>query len=148
MPANTTPIFPATPYAVNGSLAAVSACTTRAPTATASLAAANIFILVPTSTNGVRIDQIRVKGCSSSITAATAAQQVQIWVHDGTTAYLYDELLVTATTPNTTTTASFLLEKSYSNLVLPSTWSLYMSTTVATTASTTALEVQAFGGLY
>jgi hypothetical protein len=41
-----------------------------------------------------------------------------------------------------------VLEKSYTNLVLPASHALYMSTTVTTTASTTALEVQAFGGLY
>jgi hypothetical protein len=102
---------------------------------------------VPTSTNGVRIDMIRVKACSSSVTAATVAQLVQIWEWDGTNAYLYDELAVTAVTPSTTV-ASFVLEKSYTNLVLPASHALYMSTTVTTTASTTALEVQAFGGLY
>ncbi len=40
MAANTSPIFPLTPFAISASLAAVTACTTRAPTVTASLAAA------------------------------------------------------------------------------------------------------------
>ena len=147
MPAGTTPIFPAAPYAVSASLAAVSACATRAPTVTASLAAANISLLVPTSVNGCRVDVVRVKACSNSITAATAAQLVQLWLWDGTTAYLYDEISVTAVTPSASV-ASFLAERGYANLILPATFALYISTTVATTASTTALEVQAVGGLY
>jgi len=147
MAAGTAPIFPSTPYAVNASLAAATACTTRGPTATASLAGANILAFVPTSTNGLRIDLIQVKACSTSMTAATAANVVGIWLWDGTTAYLYDEILVTAVTPSAST-ASFLAQKSYTTLVLPSTFALYASVGVTTTASTTALSVQAFGGSY
>lgn len=148
MPANTTPIFPATPYAVNASLAAVSACTTRAPTATASLAGAFIFPCVPVSTNGLRIDMIQVKACGTGITTANAANIVGIWLWDGTTAYLFDEILVTAVTPSASAVASFVGSKNYTNLVLPSTWALYASVGVATTAAGTALSVTAFGGTY
>lgn len=147
MAANTSPIYPLTPYAVSASLAAVTACTTRAPTATASLAAANISAFVPTSTNGCRIDKIAVQACSSSFTAPTVAQTVSIWMHDGTTAYLVDEIQVSAITPSTTA-AAFRVEKDYSNLVLSPAFALYISTSVTTTASTTALSVQAFGGTY
>ena len=147
MPAGTTPIFPATPYAVSASLAAATACTTRGPTATASLAGANILAFVPVSTNGLRIDVIQVKACSTSFVAATTANIVGIWMWDGTTAYLIDELLVTAVTPSTSV-ASFTTSKSYTNLVLPSTFALYASVAVTTTAATTALSVQAFGGSY
>jgi hypothetical protein len=147
MAAGTTPIFPITPYSVIASLAAATACTTRGPTVTASLSGANILAFVPISTNGLRIDSIQVKACSTSITAATTANIVGIWLWDGTTAYLYDELLVTAVTPSTSV-ASFVTSKSYTNLVLPSTFALYASVTVTTTAATTALSVQAFGGAY
>lgn len=147
MAANTAPIFPLTPFAISASLAAVTACTTRAPTATASLAAANISQLCDVSTNGRRIDKIAVQACSSGITQTTAAQTVLIWMWDGTTAYVVDEFVVTAQAPSTTA-AAFRLEKSYSNLVLPAAFKLYMSTTVTTTASTTALSVQVFGGDY
>ena len=154
MAANTAPIYPLLPYIVNASLAAVTACTTRAPTATASLAAANISLLVPAgasqtpaSTAGTRIDKIQVKGCSSSFTAATAAQTVTIWEWDGTTAWPIDEILVTLVTPSTTV-ASFYGANSYSNLVLPVLHALYISTSITTTASTTALCVTAFGGTY
>lgn len=146
MAAGTSTIFPASPYVVNASLAAVTACSTRAPTATASLAAANISILCPASTNGVRVDKIQVQACSSSITAPTVAQTVLIWEWDGTTAWVIDEIAVTAVTPSTTT-AAFSTAKSY-NYALPSTHALYISTTVTTTAATTALQVTLYGGLY
>ena len=147
MAANTSPIYPLTPYAISASLAAVTACTTRGPTATGSLAGANITIFVPTSTNGTRIDKIAVQACSTSFTAPTVAQTVLLWMWDGTTAYVFDEFVISAITPSTTAPA-FRVEKDYSNLVLPPAFALYISTSVTTTAATTALSVQAFGGTY
>ena len=147
MPANIAPIFPATPYAISVSLAAVTACSTRAPTVTASLAAANILELCPVSTNGRRIDKIQVQACSSAIGATTAAQIVGIWMWDGTTAYLIDEITIAAQTPSATSTA-FVTSKTYTDTVLPSSFKLYTSTTVTTTASTTALSVTLFAGDY
>lgn len=147
MPASTTPIFPIAPYAVSLSLAAATACATRAPTATASLAAANILAFVPVSTNGIRIDSIQVKGASSAIAAATTAGLVQIWLHDGTTATLFDEIPTTAVTPSATVGA-LLVQRSYANLVLPPAFALYASTTVTTAATTNALAVTANGGSY
>lgn len=147
MAANTAPIFPLVPYAVVGNLSAATACTTRGPTATAGLAAANITQLCDTSTNGRRIDKIAVTASSTSITAPTAAQLVGIWMWDGTTAFLIDEIVVSALTPSTTV-AAFTTSKTYSNLVLPAAYKLYMSTTVTTTASTTALTVAVYGGDY
>ena len=147
MAANTSPIFPATPYAITGSLASATACTTRGPTATAGLAAANIYELCPVSTNGRRVDKITVQAASTNIAAPTAAQIVGIWMWDGISAFLIDEFAVTVVTPSTTA-VSFTLTKTYSTLVLPAAFKLYMSTTVTTTASTTALSVSVFGGDY
>lgn len=154
MAANTNPIYPLTPYIVNASLAAVTACTTRAPTATAGLAAANIFIFVPTganqlpvSTAGTRIDKIQVQAASTAIGAASGNQTVLIWEWDGTTAWVIDEFVITATTPSATA-AAFNLSKSYTTLVLPTGHALYVSTTVSTTAATTAMLVTAFAGTY
>jgi len=147
MPVTSTPVFAQTPYSVSVSLAAQTACTTRAPTATASLAAANIIQFVPTSTNGCRIDYILVKSASTSITAATAANLVQIWNWDATNAYLTDEIPVTAVTPSTTA-AGFTTTYTFANgLFLPAANRLYISLTVTTTASTTALTATAFGAL-
>ena len=147
MAANTSPIFPVAPYSVLASLAAVTACTTRAPTAVASLAAANITILAPASTNGLRVDTIQVKGASSAIAATSTAGLVQIWQSDGTTAWVIDEIAVTAATASTSV-AAFVATKVYTNLVLPAAHSLYISSTVTTTAATNALSVQLNGGAY
>ena len=147
MAANTSPIFPSVPYCGNANMTAVSACTTRAPIATASLSANNLVEFVGTSTNGRKIDYIQVKASGTSITTANAANLVQIWVWDGTNAYLYDEIAVTAITPSTTS-ASFSTSKAYTTLVLPPTYKLYVSATVDTTAAGTALIVTANGGDY
>jgi len=148
MAVTSTPIFAQAPYMACTTLAAQTTCTTRGPTVTASLAAANIVQIVPTSTNGLRIDAIQVNACSTSFTAPTAGNIVGIWVWDGTTAYLYTEILVTAVTPSTTV-AGFTTTLTFANpLVLPSTFKLYASLSVTTTASTTALQVCVMGGSY
>ena len=147
MAVNINPIFPLTPYAISVSLAAVTACTTRAPTVTASLAAANIILLCPASTNGRRVDLIQVQGASSAITAPTAAQLVDVWMWDGTTAFVIDQITVSLVTPSTTS-PQFTGSKAYTTLVLPAAFRLYVSTSITTTASTTALSVSLFGGDY
>ena len=150
MTANTAAIHPLTPVIGQASLAAATACTTRGPIAHANITATPCYgvALIPISTNGQKIDVIQVKAISTSFTAASAAMEVLIWISDGSTAYVFDEILVTAVTPNTTTTASFNTSKSYTNLVLPPGSSLWASTSVTTTASTTALLVTALGGSY
>ena len=148
MPVTATPIYAQAPYFVAKTLAAQTACTTRGPTATANLAAANIVEIVPTSTNGLRIDSIQVNACSTSFVAATTANIVGIWVWDGTTAFLFTEILVTALTPSTAV-AGFTTTLTFANpLVLPSTFKLFASVSVTTTAATTALQVCAMGGSY
>ena len=148
MPVTATPIFAQTPYAKTLTLAAQTACTTRAPTATASLAGANIIAFVPVSTNGLRIDSIQVNAVGTSISTANAANLVDIWMWDGTTAFMILEIAVTAVTPSTTA-ASFTTTYTFpAPLVLPAAFALYASTTVTTTAAGTALQVAAFGGAY
>ena len=139
-------ITPQAPYAVAANMAVLTACTTRGPTAIASLAGANIIPLVPTTTNGVRIDRIYIKGASTSFTAATVANTNTIWLCDGTTAWVFDEILVTAVTPSTTV-ASFQGFNVYTGLVLPATWSMYISTSITTAAATTAMVAVATGAL-
>lgn len=148
MPVTATPIFVQSPLIGYLDMSAQTACTTRGKTATASLAAANIVQLLNTTTNGCRIDSFQVNACSTSITAASAANLVQIWIWDGTNAQLYTEIAVSAITPSTTT-AAFTTTVTLTNpLVLPSTYRLYASLTVTTTASTTALQCFCFGGNY
>lgn len=142
------PIAAQTPYLKSLSLAAQTACTTRAPTATASLAASNITELTPVSTNGRRIDSVTVSACSTAIASATVAQVVGIWAWDGTTAYLIKEIDVTAVTPSATVDAFTTTWYPTIPLVLPAAFKLFASTTVTTTAATTALQVTVMGGDY
>jgi hypothetical protein len=134
------------PYAVNADLTAITACTTRAPTATASLAAANIIAFVPVSTNGCRIDNISVKAASTAFTAASVAQTITLWEWDGTKAYPIREIVTTIVTPSTTA-ASYESGLVPINIVLPATHALYLSTSITTTAATTAMVVTAYGAL-
>jgi len=148
MPVTATPIFAQTPYQKTLSLAVITACTTRAPTATASLAAANITAFVPISTNGLRIDSIQVNGCSSGISVASVANVVGIWLWDGTTAFLINEILTTAVTPSATAVAYTGTLTFPQPLNLPAAFALYASVSVTTTAAGAALQVTAFGGAY
>ena len=148
MAVTSTPIFAQTPYAKTLTLVAQTACTTRAPTATASLAGANITAFVPVSTNGLRIDAIQVNAAGTGITTANAANLVDIWLWDGTTAFMILEIAVTAVTPSTTAAAFTTTYTFPAPLILPAAFALYASTTVTTTAAGTALQVTAFGGAY
>ena len=148
MAVTATPIFAQTPYAKTLTLAAQTAATTRAPTATASLSGANITAFVPVSTNGLRIDSIQVNAAGTSISTINAANIVGIWLWDGTTAFLIQEILVTAVTPSTTAAAFTTTYTFPAPLVMPAAFALYASTTVTTTAAGTALQVTAFGGAY
>ena len=149
MAVTATPIFAQTPYAKSVTLAAQTACSTRAPTATASTAAANIIAFVPASTNGLRIDSIQVNACGTGISTANAANIVGIWIDDGTNAFLLTEILVTAVTPSASAVAAFTT--TYTPTVpinLPALFVLKVSVGVTTTAAGTALQVTAFGGAY
>ena len=148
MAVTSTPIFAQTPYAKTLTLAAQTACTTRGPTATASLAGANITAFVPISTNGLRIDSIQVNGVSTAIGQASVANVVGIWIWDGTTAYLWTEILTTAVTPSATAVAYTATYTPTLPLNLPAAFALYASVTVTTTAAGSALQVTAFGGAY
>lgn len=131
-------------------LTATTACTTRAPTATASLAGANIVVGLAAAsvTSDCRISKISIKGASSSITAPTAGNLVMVWHWDPTAgkAFIFDEIAVTAVTPSTTA-ASFYGEKVYDDFVLPSGHAIYFAITVTTTASTTAFNAHVHGAL-
>ena len=148
MAVTSTPIFAQTPYAKTLTLVAQTACTTRAPTATASLAGANITAFVPVSTNGLRIDAIQVNAAGTGITTANAANLVDIWLWDGTTAFMILEIAVTAVTPSTTAAAFTTTYTFPAPLIMPAAFALYASTTVTTTAAGTALQVTAYGGAY
>jgi len=133
MAAGTSPIFPSAPIVGIASLVSASAITSRAPiTGTTGLVQ-----LTATSTNGTRVDAITVKAQGNS-----TAGLLDVWVYNGTTAYLYDEITIATVTANTTT-ASNVATNTYSTLTLPPTYQLYVSQTVSSNVS-----VMAFGGTY
>ena len=67
---------------------------------------------------------------------------------DGTSAFLIQEILVTAVTPSTTVAAFTTTYTFPIPLNLPAAFALYASVAVTTTAGGTALMVTAYGGAY
>jgi hypothetical protein len=131
MPANTLPIVPISPIVGIGDT--IATLTSRAKiTGTTGLTA-----VTSTSTNGLRIDQIVV-----ALAATSAAACVFIWIYDGTTSFLFDEFVIPAVTVSNTVPAA-RIAKNYGNLVLPPTYRLYASTTIAQNT-----DVFAMGGAY
>lgn len=128
------PIFAQTPLIGIATLTTPTAITSRANiTGTTGLVA-----LVATSTNGFRLDKITVKGKGTSL-----AGELFVWLYDGTTSYIYDEIDLTAVT-GSTTLASLLVTKTYTNVNLKATTqSLYVSVSVQQD-----LNIFAHGGNY
>ena len=122
MAANVSPIFPETPVIGIATLTSATAITSRANiTGTTGLVP-----LTPVSTDGKRIDSIRVKGKGT-----TVASILSIWLYNGTTSFLYDEIVIYAVTASNTA-ISDLGSRTYSDLALPPTYQLYVSQTVQT----------------
>jgi hypothetical protein len=97
----------------------------------------NLTLLANTSTNGTRVDAIRVTGQGT-----TTSTLIGIWINDGTNSYLYDEIAIAAVSASTTVQAA-QNTITYTTLVVPSTYRLYCSQTVQSNVS-----VIAFGGQY
>ncbi len=83
--------------------------------------------ILTAGSNGTRIDDIKIQA-----TGTTTAGVVRLFLHDGTNARLFAEILVSAVTPSTTVEAwSFTLLNQA--IVIPSGWSLRASTNNAET---------------
>lgn len=95
--------------------------------------------VIPTTTNGVRVDQIVMKNQGTS-----AAGFVGIWIFNGTTSYLYDELPATAITGSATVASDYVV-RTYQNLALSATESLWTS---VSTTQTNPYSVHAQCGVY
>jgi hypothetical protein len=133
MPANTAPIFPESPIVGIASIGGTTIISRSNIVGTTGLTQ-----LTATSTDGTRVDRIEI-----TATTTTSACLVWVWVNDGTNSYLVDEIAVSAVTPNTTTTIAATTFVDYTTMVLPSTYRLFVSTTVAQT-----MNVVAYGGIY
>lgn len=140
MAANVAPIFPIAPIVGVASLVSPTACTTRTNVVTANLATTGLISLLAAGTYGTRVDKITVH--YKDTTALSTAGAIWVWIYNGTTAYLFTEILVTAVT-GSATVSSFDISATFSNLVLPTGYSLYVSSTIDQD-----FNVFAFGGDY
>lgn len=130
MAVTATPIFIQTPKAWVGDLA--TANTNRDGTGT-------IATIASAGPNGSRIEHVDIQAYGT-VTAGV----IRLYIHDGTTARLWKEILVTTTTPSTTIAAwSYSLDCSQPSncLLLQTTYSLRASTHNAEN-----FRVASFGG--
>jgi hypothetical protein len=94
----------------------------------------NVGTLITGVAAGTRIAEIVVK-CA----ATSAAAIVRIFLYDGTTYWLFDEVTIAAATGSSTVQQT-RVSVTYANLVLPSaSWSLRVTTSVAQATHVTAL---------
>jgi hypothetical protein len=95
----------------------------------------NVGNVITGASTGTRIAEIVVK-CA----ATSAAAIVRIFLHDGTTYWLFDEVTVAAATGSSTVQQT-RVSTTYNNLILPSaSWSVRVTTSIAQ-----ATHVTAFG---
>ena len=119
------PVFAVTPRIGSVSIATADSSYT-APT--------NVGTLITGVTAGTRITEIVIKSAATS-----AAAVVRIFLYDGTTYWLFDEVLIAAAT-GSSTVAQFRTRVTYDNLVLPSSsWSVRVTTSVSQATHVTAL---------
>jgi hypothetical protein len=105
--------YAATPRAALGQV--VTANTARDGTGT-------IATIFTAGASGSRVDDIKIQAL-----ATTTAGVVRLFLHDGTNARLWQEVMVTATTPSTTVQA-FNTTLYNQALILPTGWSIRAST--------------------
>jgi len=100
-------ITPQAPVIAIATLVTPAAITSRAniPNAT------GLTALLPTSANGKRVDWLRLKS-----KAASLAGLLFVWKYDGTTAFLFDELPISAVASPSNTVPAFTSDVSYSAL--------------------------------
>lgn len=97
-----------------------------------------VATLATAGTNGSLITMVRVKAI-----VATTAGMIRFFLHDGSAFFLWHEIDVTAATPSGTVKAFMAEYEPTVPLVLPSGWSLRVSTHNAEAA-----KAFAFGGDY
>jgi hypothetical protein len=121
----TSPQFAVTPRIGAVSIATADASYT-APT--------NVGTLITGASTGTRIAEIVVKNAATS-----AAAIVRVFLYDGSTHWLFDEVTVAAATGSATVQQT-RVSTTYNNLILPSaSWSVRVTTSVAQVTHITAL---------
>lgn len=120
------PAFAVTPRMSSVSIATAESSLT-APT--------NVGTLITGVTAGTRVAEIVVK-CA----AASSSAIVRVFLYDGTTYWLFDEISVSAVASPGASTATTRVSTLYNNLILPSSsWSVRVTTSVSQTTHVTAL---------
>jgi hypothetical protein len=120
----TSPAFAVTPRIGAVSIATADSSYT-APT--------NVGTLITGASGGSRIAELVVKSAATS-----AAAIVRVFLYDGTTYWLFDEITVAAATGSSTVQQT-RVSTTYNNLILPSaSWSIRVTTSIAQTTHVTA----------
>lgn len=115
-----TPVFAQTPKTFIATLTSPTAITSRANiTGTTGLVK-----LTDTTTNGFRLDNITIKAKET-----TAAGSLCIWIYNGTTSFLWKEVLVSAITASATV-AAFESSTDFESTNLEPTQQYYVSSTI------------------
>ena len=116
-------------FAVTPRIGAVSIATAES----SYTAPTNVGTLITGAATGTRIAEIVVK-----LAATSAAAIVRVFLYDGTTYWLFDEVAVAAATGSSTVQQT-RVSTTYNNLILPSaSWSIRVTTSVAQTTHVTA----------
>lgn len=119
------PVFAVTPRISSVSIATADSSYTS-PT--------NVGTLITGAATGTRIAEIVVK-----MAATSTASQIRVFLYDGSTYWLFDEIPIAAAT-GSATVAQSRTSITYNNLILPSnTWSIRVTTSVSQTTHVTAL---------
>ena len=113
----TNPAFASTVNVGSGLVPATLDTSLTAPT--------NVTTIVTGGSLGMKVEELVFQGVGT-----TVASVVNVFLHDGSTYHLYDQVLVTAVTSSTTAIA-FRTVRSYSNLLVKSGWTLKVTNTVA-----------------
>lgn len=121
----TAPQFAATPKASAVILAATADTSRTAPT--------TVGTVFTAGASGSRIDEVWITAVGNS-----TANQVRLFLYNGTTYYLLKEVLIAAITASASV-SSFTTTVIFNNLVLPSGWSLRATTNNAESYAVTAL---------
>ena len=121
----TSPVFAVTPRIGAVSISTADSSYT-APT--------SVGTLITGASTGTRISEIVVKNAATSNAAI-----VRIFLYDGSTYWLFDEVTIAAATGSSTVQQT-RVSITYNNLILPSaSWSVRVTTSVSQTTHVTAL---------
>lgn len=119
----TTPNSIITPQSVGNGIAAL-VSPTAVTARTNIVGTTGLVLLKAATTNGCKVRRIVWRSAGTSSVGI-----LSLWVHNGTTSFLFDELELTAMTPSTTLVAANG-SKAYDDFMLAPTEALYASVTV------------------